>query len=297
MLKLSNEHFIVCMANSLASRYPEVYWPIKINLAARGIDVKTIRSGNLWIRDYFPVQINGKLFRFQYKKNEKYPQLDVSNEPWTGILAPITVYSHIIDGGNIVYCGGKAVMTEKIYQDNKGLDVAQLEKLLDCQIIVIPIEPGDDLGHSDGIVRFIDRSNVLVNDYSGVAKKDKRFYAYQAQVEGILDDHNLLVHHIPNAYDQWNWNWSEKEFRRFFTEADDYNPAFGYYINFLQVANLLFLPAMKIPQDAEAYKVVKKHFPECDIIMVDCSRLSFEGGLIHCVTWASRAENGTFKLS
>jgi len=286
LCKLGNESFLVCMTNQLALRYPEVYWPIRINLEARGIEVKTVyRTENIWIRDYFPIQINGEYFRFRHKTSKKFPQLDISNEPWTGVFAPIRCLPYFIDGGNIVQGYGKVILTEKVIQDNESGIVNILEKLFESEIIIVPIEPGDPLGHSDGVVRFIDKNHVLVNDYFKIAQKDKNFYAYQTKLEAVLNKHGLIAYEIPNAYDQWNWKMSEKEFRQFFPRADEYNPAFGYYINYLKVSNVLFLPAMKIARDVEAYNAIKTHFSECDIIMIDCSRLSFEGGLIHCVTW------------
>jgi hypothetical protein len=270
----------------LALRYPEIYWPVRLNCEAHGIEVKTIfHTENIWLRDYFPLQINGNFFRFQYKSNKRFPQLDVSNEPWTGVIAPIRELQQFIDGGNIVHFAGKMILTEKVTKDNGSVIISQLERIFDCEIIIIPVEPGDDLGHADGIVNFINQNNVLVNDYSAVAKKDKRLYAYEEALQTILESHNLVCHKIPNAYDEWNWRMTERDFRYLFPRADDFNPAFGYYINFLQVGDLIFLPAMKISRDKEAFEVVKKHFPEYTVIMVDCSGVAFEGGLVHCVSW------------
>ena len=43
------------------------------------------------------------------------------------------------------------------------IDVLQVN-----QVIFIPVEPGDDTGHSDGMVRFVDEQTVVANDYSGI---------------------------------------------------------------------------------------------------------------------------------
>jgi len=274
------------MTNALALRYPEVYWSIKVNLEARGIEVITIfRTENIWCRDWMPVQINGEYFRFYHKTSKKYPQLDVSNEPWSGVVAPIRCLPFTLDGGNVVYHNGKIIMTEKVIQDNGISVTVQLEKVLNCEIIIIPIEPGDTLGHSDGIVKFVDDNHVIINNYAQIGKKDKRFYEYRDTLLNILEGYGLTVDQIPNAYDAWNWNLAEKDFRMFFPRADDYNPAYGYYINFLKVSDVIFLPAMKIKRDLDAFKAIEAQFPGRSIIMVDCSRLSFEGGLVHCVTW------------
>ncbi len=286
---MSQSNSTICMTEALCRRYPEVYWPARVNLEAAGVDVKTIWSTqNIWIRDYFPVSANGKLVRFTYKTvdYEKYRQLDISNEPWTGVFPKIISYypSILLDGGNLVCGFGKALITEKVIWDNGAGVVADLEKILNCKVIIIPVEPGDDLGHADGIVKFIDVRNVLINDYSQTAKKDKAYIAYQKALEAVLYANGLKSCKIENAYAQWNWFMSEKDFRQAFPMADDFNPGFGYYINFLQVADTILLPAMKIKEDAKALQTVQKHYPDCRVVMIDCSRLSMEGGLINCVT-------------
>jgi agmatine/peptidylarginine deiminase len=276
------------MTAALCQRYPEVFFPIKLNLEVAGVEVKIIhKTENVWIRDYFPISINNKLFRFQYKTigYEDYPQLDVSNEPWTGVFnKPIYVNSIILDGGNIIHGFDRIIMTEKVIQDNGKGVVADLEKLLGTRAIIIPVEPGDNLGHSDGICKIIDVNHILINDYSQIAKRDKAFINYQKELEQILVSYGFWIYKIPNAYDQWQWSMTEKQFRQLFPSADDFNPGFGYYINFLKVADTILLPAMKIKEDAEAYQVVKKHYPECRVVMVDCSRLSMEGGLVNCIS-------------
>jgi agmatine/peptidylarginine deiminase len=277
------------MTAALASRYPEVFWPIKINLEVSGVEVKVIhKTENIWCRDWMPIQINGELFRFQYKTVEysKWPQLDVSNEPWTGAFSsPIRTFPNIIiDGGNVVAGFGKVIMTDKVIKENGSSIVGQLEKLFNSQIIIVPTECGDDLGHSDGIVKFINADTVLINDYSRIAKRDKSFYAYENELENILRSHGFAIHKIINTYDLWDWNMPERQFRQFFPFADAYGPGYGYHINFLRVGSVILLPAMKIKQDAEAFETIRTHYSDCRIVMIDCSRISFEGGLVHCST-------------
>ena len=279
----------VCLTTALCHQYPEVYWPVRINLEASGVQVQTMRCNNKWARDFMPISIEDRLIRFQYKTigYEKYPQLDVSNEPWTGVFdKPVYVYPIILDGGNLVYGFGKAIITEKVIWDNGKGVVADLEKILGCKVVIIPVEPGDDLGHADGIVKFIDAGNVLINDYSQIARKDKDYNwtAYQKALECNLHLHGLECHKIVNAYDQWDWNMSEKEFRKSYEFADAYNPAVGYYINYTRVKDTILLPAFRLPQDAEAMQTIKRLFPGCNVVCIDCSRLAMEGGCVNCVT-------------
>lgn len=275
----------VCMAQYLAIKYPEVYWPIRINLEAHGIKVVSVNNTrNIWVRDYFPIQIGTEYVRFQYAKDARYAQLDISNEPWTGIVAPIRESTLIVDGGNIVQGFGKVILTDMVIRKNGKKAVKKLEKIFEAEVIIIPTEPGDTLGHSDGICKFVDKDTVLVNDYSEIRKKDSSYKGYQSSLEMALAVHGLNVELFPNAYAEWDWEMSEKQFREIFPEADDYNPGFGYYINFLKINNLILLPAMKIKKDREALKAVNTFYRGSNVVMVDCSRLSMEGGLVGCVT-------------
>ena len=275
----------VCIVEHLRTRYPEVYWPVKINLEARGIKVVPVRdTKNIWIKDYFPIQVNGEFIRFKYTRDPRYPHMDISNEPWTGIVAPIRESNIIIDGGNIVQGFGKFILTEKVIHQNGHEVVEKLEKLFESEVIIIPMEPGDTLGHSDGICRFLDRDTVLVNDYSLIEEKDPSFHGYQGQLEMALSVHGLKVKLFPNGYTEWDWHMTEAQSRKLFPEADEFNPGVGYYINMLQVDDLILLPAMKIPMDADAFKRAKELYPNSDVVMVDCSRLSMEGGLLSCIS-------------
>ena len=79
----------------------------------------------------------------------------------------------ILDGGNVVGGTTIAVLTDKAYRENHEVERCSLRsKLTELlgvnQCIMIPCEPGDTIGHSDGVVRFLDENLVVVNDYSKV---------------------------------------------------------------------------------------------------------------------------------
>lgn len=274
----------VFLTQALAMRYPSVYWPMRINLEANGITVKTVnRTKNIWIRDYFPIQTANGLIRFKYDKRwDRWPQLSIENEPWTGMFdRGILESSLVIDGGNIVQGYGNAIVTDKIFESNDANCKGRLEKFLDSEVIVIPKEPGDTLGHSDGICRFIDERTVLINDYSGQGEEYRK---YADSLRDIFSSHVFDVETIPNGYGEWPCDLTEKQFHDQFPDADEFNPAFGYYINFLQVGKLILMPAMKAKKDTEAMSTLMRLYPDHNIVVIDCSMLSMEGGLLHCVS-------------
>jgi agmatine deiminase len=275
---------IVYLTEALARRYPEVYWPVRINCEAHGVRVITVNNTrNIWLRDFFPQQINGELIRFQYgRKWDAWKVLDISNEPWTGLFEkPIRENHLVIDGGNIVQDGqGKAILTDKVIDVNGREVIAKLEKLFKT-VIIIPAEPGDTLGHSDGIVAFVDSNTVLINDY---AKQGQEYIEYEKTLRKILASYGIKVEFMPYVYGESPFELTEEQFRKLDSDFDEYNPAWGYYLNFLRVQGVIFLPVFKIKKDAEAMSTLKRLYPHHSIIAVDCSKLSWGGGLLHCIS-------------
>ena len=176
----------VYIAACLADRHPDVYFDLKKVLGTAGVPlVEVPGTGNIWIRDYWP--INGVQFAYVHDF-EKYPQLKFPPFPdtkkWSGI---------ILDGGNVVRSpdGRRVIMTEQTAHDNcwacwgaRDGRVGDLEKLLEAEIIWIPSEPGDTLGHADGIVHWIDDKTVFLNDYRSM--RDVAFQDYEHETRKLL---------------------------------------------------------------------------------------------------------------
>ena len=89
---------------------------------------------------------------------------------------------------------------------------------------------------------------------------------------------------FPWAYDECR-EVNEERFRREHPQADDFNMATGYYINFLKLDNLILYPTFGIDRDNRAADALIDAWPNATIAGIDCSYLAEEGGLLHCVTW------------
>ena len=276
----------VAVADSLVTRHPEVYVPLWSYCHTHGVAIFPItRAKNIWVRDWLPVQVNGEFIKFRYgygKDNPQFPNLKVRREDWKQFLG-VRQSSIRLDGGNVQRHGDKAILTDIIFQHNPKLKketlLARLEKLLQAEITIIPKEPGDDIGHSDGLVHFTPAGKVLVNDFKRM--KTRACDLYFSKLAKSLS--KLDCELFPYAYHKTPWT-SEKTFRKQFPEADTFNPGYGYYINFLVVGKLVFVPKFNLNEDIVALTVLEKHFPKSKIVQVDCSRVSMEGGLINCVT-------------
>ena len=129
-----------------------------------------LETKDIWMRDFMPILLDdGRLISYDYDpdylKDEKYSHLRTKIQPLKEHI------NLVLDGGNFVRLGGKAIMTDKIFRENPlktKTEIAEIikQKCALNKLIIIPIQPYDMLGHSDAMVRWIDEDSVLINDFS-----------------------------------------------------------------------------------------------------------------------------------
>lgn len=136
------------------------------------------------------------------------------------------------------------------------------------KLIVIPHEPNDYTGHADGMVRFLDESHVLVNDYKGTNS------TFSARLIKTLNANKL----IPVAFP---YHPSEKR-----NKEGDYT-AIGNYMNFLWVGNTAVLPEFRLKNEAQHLAAARKILESfgLSVYTVDAREIAEEGGVLNCVTW------------
>jgi agmatine/peptidylarginine deiminase len=113
---------------------------------------------------------------------------------------------------------------------------------------------------------------------------------YQAHLTVRLVEAGLEVVPMPFAYHKMP-KIGETEFRKRNPNGDMWNPAYGYYVNFLQVKGLILFPTFSIPEDEHVYWLLRGCYPGSDVVGIECADLSMEGGLINCVTANYVGEN------
>ena len=134
---------------------------------------------DLWCRDYMPVQVTEKEFvQFKYLPDyylthDFIDRLTIQKEMQYNKPHGINIkhVDLIVDGGNIVKNKSKAIMTKKVFEENKQrADYVVFDMLTKSlkveELYFIPVQPYDLTGHSDGMVRFLDENTLLVNDFS-----------------------------------------------------------------------------------------------------------------------------------
>ena len=226
---------------------------------------------HIWARDYMPVQVNkDKFVRFIY--NPDYLKDNPEYKPNTsGILSElgvrVTDSDIIIDGGNVISCGEKVIMTDKIYRENPHYDhnllIDRLSQLLEAEIILMPEDYYDEYGYADGMVRYMGDGCVLLNNYCDFDK------ALRKKLISALKPH---------------FNISELHY-------DTYTDKSWAYINFLQIGQHLFVPMLEGKLAEIASKQIAEAFPKCECFPVwDCDNIVREGGALNCCTWNIQAD-------
>ncbi len=266
----------VYLSDKLAARYPQVEADLQAILAAHGIAVKILRgTKDVWCRDYMPIQVSQDRFvQFRYDPDylRKHPHLRTDPmvvRPNLG-RAEIQELKLVLDGGNVVRGPTAVIMTERIFRENPDRTRAEigkeLERLLevDC-LIFIPVEPGDECGHADGVARFVDDRTVLVNDYRKAAP------AYGGKLHARLRKHGLEL--LPMPYSPT------------YEKRRDMPSATGCYINLLQTSHVVVVPQFGHPADAEALAVASSAFAGMPVKGLNCETLAPDGGVLNCITW------------
>lgn len=227
---------------------------------------KTDDTKFIWVRDYMPIQVNMKKYvRFRYEPDylgnltEYKPNVrEISSNIGINIIE-----SDInIDGGNVISCGDKVIMTDKIFQENpeytKERLIEKLSELLESEIVLIPWDKYEPYGHSDGMVRYIGEGHVLLNNYCDFDKSLRK------KLVAALSPHFQIteLHYGKHTSNSWA------------------------YLNFLHVGNDIFVPMMNEKTDMKAFDQIAGAYVDCQCHPIfQCEYIAKYGGALNCITW------------
>ena len=264
----------VYMSEKLMDRYPETCQKLIKILEKHNTNYSFLKGTNdIWCRDYMPVRIeSGKLIQFKYepsylkgKSEWEESRSDVREVcRLNGISAQFSDIN--LDGGNVLICGGRAILSDRIFPENPNIDknelVARLSDLLECEIIIIPTIHGDLTGHADGMVRFVDRDTLLGNNL------EAEYKYWREGIRKVLTKYKLSYIDVP-----------------FFEDKAHPDSAIGVYVNYIEVNNLLVVPIFEKEQDTVVLAILHKAFPNKQIETLNYNDIALEGGLLNCTTW------------
>jgi agmatine/peptidylarginine deiminase len=271
----------LAFADYLQRNRKEVMKQIKTALDEYSVDYEIINGcKDIWVRDFMPIQRHdGKLVRYRY-----YPDYLVqgNNVQYITDVHKVNVktldesveYADtdlVIDGGNAILCQDKngkncVLMTQKVLFENSPmshLDVLkELYRVFDADIILLPWDSREPYGHADGMVRYLKPGCLLLNNYE---ENDNDLYLQLKLALSARFELFSLKYGKANHPDSW------------------------CHINFLELDNLILVPAANIPSDAVAKDQLEK------LTGKDCRLIKMkeiinnggknDGGALNCISW------------
>jgi len=266
----------VYLSDLLKTNYPETCGRLIEILEKHHVKYTFIEgTKDIWCRDYMPIQTpSGKLIQFKYapsylKKNAEWEASRSDVKEVCKLNNIDAQFSDInLDGGNVLICDGRAIISDRIFSENPDRNkdelVKELSQLLECEIIIIPAENDDMTGHADGMVRFVNRNTILGNNL------EVEYKYWREGMQKVIEKFNLKYINMP-----------------FFVLKDSMHPlsAVGVYVNYLEVNNLIILPVFGREEDNLAIAIIKETFPDKAVETIDYNDVAYEGGLLNCTTW------------
>jgi len=265
---------------------------------------KTNLVQDIWARDFCPIYIsNGTVCKalynpkyFDKKQTIKYADPDdqtgIELANFLNLKVDYFLQSGknnlILDGGNFIHNGkGTAIVTNRVIADNETLSIDEIRMIFQkhlgiSNLIFLPVEVGDESGHIDGMVRFINENTLVVADLPS---------EYINAPQNISEiDYKIDKQFLDNIADTLSKVFIVKRIENAIPKNEGKEglaSAYGNYINFLRIGNTIFLPQYSIIQDNKAIETFKTNFPELTIIKVtkDIEKLSKLGGVLNCISW------------
>ena len=267
----------VYMSELLMEKHPETCKKLIAILEKYNTKYFFIKGTNdIWCRDYMPVRTeSGKLIQFKYD-----PSYLKGKPEWEALRSDVHLICELnglkvqeskinLDGGNVLICDGRAIISNRVFKENPDLDKDyiknELARLLECEIIFIPDQKTDTIGHADGMVRFVDRNTILGNNLA--AEYDN----WRQPMLEVLKEYKLSYIDVPFNIPKYD--------RKHPLNAE------GIYVNYLEVNNLIVVPKFGLDEDQEALEIIKKAFPDRQVESIEYNDVAKEGGVINCSTW------------
>ena len=271
----------VYFSSILPEKCPVLNAHIEETLQKRGIPYAYLsETKDIWCRDFMPIQIEEDRFVF-YKYTPNYLRdkygLQLQTNPievfqseanqLLPILQKALSLDLVLDGGNVVKCGNKIVMTDKVFVENKDKSHSKVRQLLEeafrCEIVFLPWDEHEDYGHCDGIIHYLDDNRVMMTNYDDFDK------TFAQDFLRILEKHFDVITLKYNVKRKHERSWS--------------------YINFLQVGNLILVPQLGIPEDEQALEQISKALPNCKVVGIPALEAVRRGGALNCISWNIKA--------
>jgi len=271
----------VYLSNQLEKKFSDVFRRLTALFNEEGVEWGIIpHTNDIWARDYMPIQLGDDdylLYHYEPDYLLDNPKRKATITDASIICQSMDIRHRVtdikLDGGNVTLCGEFIVMTDKVFsENNKEKNDEDFKKRLETElmhkIIFIPWhcidsdDPDADVyGHSDGFIHWCGGNKVLMSNHRDVDPKEA------SEIRKIMESFGFVVTEmlfdVPHPEPQWNWA----------------------YINYLQVGNLIVMPAFGIEEDKLAFEYIQTLNPNCKIRQIRLRDIAAYNGALHCITW------------
>ena len=231
---------------------------------------------DIWMRDFSPVHPT-KQIKFGYDR----PQEASIERSFLDFAADngleFTPGSLQVDGGNVVDNNqSRIILTDMVLERNPNLSQSQVVAKLKTElgaseVAIIPMDE-EYLGHSDGMVMFIDANTVIMNNYDTDPKfKDEVLSALRTGLPSVK------IHEIAGA--------------GYGKQYGDYASACGIYVNSVVTYDYIYMPIFgDSVKDVAAVRKVES-LTDKTVVTVDVQNVCFLGGNTRCLSWQLTGSN------
>lgn len=261
-----------CGARDLRSIYRELIsalreWGVEVEILDRRAE-----AVDIWIRDWAFVE--GVFFRYapDYGKGlYSHGAVALARDALARRLRiRCRALPVVLDGGNVIHNGTVAIVTEKVFRENPDFSRGEIERAIVSlgfgRVVFIPVEPGDEVGHSDGMCRFVSERVLLVNDYGSASLR-----SFSRQLRRVLRAAKIDAEIVELP-------WFCRGGR-----CDGVPSAEGCYMNFIQLAQGIIMPAFGHHKDDKAREVIES-LTATSIATISATPLAKLGGVFNCIS-------------
>ena len=269
-------------------------------LGAKIKNIKLIvcKTDRAWARDFLPIFLKDKknrniLSNWQFNAWAKYKNYRNDNKAYLKVkkfkkmkvISPIHMRKKIVlEGGSIDVNGNGLILTtkqcllSKVQQRNKNFKIHDYNQIFNKFFGVRKVIwlnkgiYGDDTnGHIDDIARFVSKNKIFIAKENNL--KDKNFKNLNENIKLIkkfkrLHKEKLKVIYLPMPK----------------AKFIDGIRVPASYLNFYIANKVVLVPSFNDTNDKIVIKIFKKHFKNRKIISINCSKLVWGFGTIHCMT-------------
>ena len=297
--KISKQQKVNLIINKNAKNIKRLIKSNKI----KNIDFHKIKTDRIWLRDSGPIFLTNKrnkkkiILNFMFNGWSKYKNFKNDNrinnyiskflnlEKINPILKKNKIKKKIVmEGGAFDVNGsGSIILTEecllsKIQERNKNFNKKNYEELFIKYLNIKNfiwlkrgIDGDDTHGHVDDITRFVSKNTIM--SAVEVNKKDKNYKTLKENLKILMKSKNekgkkfkIIKVPMPSAVYIENKRVPAS------------------YMNFYICNKKVLLPIFKVKEDNIAIRIFKNYFKNKKIEAIDCSKLIWGFGAIHCMT-------------